>query len=122
MVAVIGKKDTSRRLQGGSVIADTSKMTLPCTLGAILTVCTAISSPGPSEQQAVPPSISVLGYSLPALTAAAQDAAEPPAPRSGISYTPSISSRHQFHDESSNKRSIVLKAKNTIFSLFVTLT
>lgn len=76
----------------------------------MLIVCTAISSPRPFEQT-VPPSISALGYSLSALAAVGQDAAEIPAPRGGISYTPGISSRHQFHVESSNKRSIVLNTK-----------
>lgn len=81
----------------------------------MLTVCTAISSPGPFEQQAVPRSISVLGYSLPALAAVGQDAAEPPAPHGGISYTPGIFSRHQFHNEISSKKSTVLNTKKPNF-------
>jgi len=86
----------------------------------VLDARTATASPGPFWQ-ALPPRISVPAHALPALAAAEQDAAEPPAPRGGVSPIPSVSSRHQFHVESSHKRSVVLNAKITIFSMFVTL-
>lgn len=81
---------------------------------ALLAFCTGISSPGPSEQ-AVPPSVPAPGCSSPALAAVGRDAAEPLAPRRGIASAPSISSRHQFHVGSSNKRSIVLNTKTPNF-------